>query len=939
MNTFYLYPNYNGSFFPGRPFIFPHGQIVYNNYQYNNNYFNNNNSNEAQIANNDFNIEKKSAKYNSLEYLLSTPQIININNNDSHEYKNKLTLLDFQIRNLNNLKEDLIYLYSSKESLAIFKSSINEEIQFELYKDLDCENFLVLQKERFKNILLISESEIDFQIKMSKLSNFNDSFCYKTSLILENEQTYKKLINVNLISTKIDESFYLFFQKDIKEDRILTYLNELKDVFLSNNIEMESIGLINFNLIEKNLLSIFLLIENKLSQKEDITNLTTFCIICLDLLKNFKSNKLYFYIIQFLHKNNDILDYNQLDSKKEMIQFIPNNCFDFCQLNNNIKKVLINDLRSPLIYRGIIDKNLKKINLNFNDYRTLNYDDCLLLFFGLQNNFKGSEDIYFYFKINLIVENIIDIGKINLLDEKRTNKNIIILDINFSIKKEIIYIFYIFNNSEKYYLKCKQYNKYLMTLLKSDEIKLEKNFIPIRLLNDNKYLYCVSNTNKILMIKKNNRLNYKKYFNCSFYLFENNIMKFREIKDLVPYKMYNSLNINDLIILNLLFINKKFIAKLIIKDDGNIMINLYDIDQNIFNENFMKITYNDNRFIITKLMPTISNDIGVFYDMTSKEFNNLIDKGISLLPFNSMTSNYYSKNLYEYLIQEYSSFVNLCGNFELINAEKEKNLIKYPFSFCCNFDVNYLYFILDRIKEDNTNNNIKLNYIIILKQIVCSLYNTEILNEEKIKNIIICLKKIIQEQFNSKNKNYFKAILIELIEIFSYLKNYSIIEIEEIKLFLDRELNKISFKMKILLFELLLKQNRMKNQIEIYKYIILMEKKYLSDVFITENLDLFKLVSFKRLMINASESLFKRINDIKEVLISLIPNLVENIQILLELFNKKEDVNNKNLKDFSFLYNSFSFRSFFSLLNILMQTKFSWEKKNIYHQYIKYYYY
>ena len=95
-----------------------------------------------------------------------------------------------------------------------------------------------------------------------------------------------------------------------------------------------------------------------------------------------------------------------------------------------------------------------------------------------------------------------------------------------------------------------------------------------------------------------------------------------------------------------------------------------------------------------------------------------MDKGISLLPFNSKIINYYTDNLYEYLIQEYSSYLNLCGNFELINAEKEKNLIKTPFSFCCNFDKYILNTIIDNLIE-NKDDNVTFNYIIILKQMVC----------------------------------------------------------------------------------------------------------------------------------------------------------------------------------------------------------------------------
>ena len=245
-----------------------------------------------------------------------------------------------------------------------------------------------------------------------------------------------------------------------------------------------------------------------------------------------------------------------------MINFIPNNCFDFTQLNNNINKVLVNDLITPLINKGFFDKNLNLNKFNFLDYRTLNFDDYLLLFLGLKKNLK-KEDIYFCYKINFIDGNIIDVWKINLLDENEINENMEIKDINISINKDIIYLFYILYDTKKFYIKCKRYNKYLITLLKNDTIELKKDFIPKILLNDNKYLYCI-NTNKILLIKKNNEFTVQKYFNCSFHLFENNLMNYKEIKDLSMYKMYNSLSINNLLILNNLATNKKFIAKLII---------------------------------------------------------------------------------------------------------------------------------------------------------------------------------------------------------------------------------------------------------------------------------------------------------------------------------------------------------------------------------------
>jgi len=246
-------------------------------------------------------LNKMSGNFKSLEYLLSIP---GITNTDNEENKNKLTLVDFQKRNLNNFKEDLIYSFSSPESMKRFKNSLDEEIKYEFYKDLDCINFISAQKERFKHILSNLKTDLDSEMTLTKFNNF----CSISSLIKNDNQTQEKLINANIIGLKLNESFSLYTQKEIDENKIINYLNELKDIFVSNNINMKSIGLIHFNAIEKNLISILLLIEDKFLIKQNIETLTKFSLICLDILKNFKSTKLYFYIIRFLKQYNNILD-------------------------------------------------------------------------------------------------------------------------------------------------------------------------------------------------------------------------------------------------------------------------------------------------------------------------------------------------------------------------------------------------------------------------------------------------------------------------------------------------------------------------------------------------------------------------------------------------------------------------------------------------------
>ena len=259
--------------------------------------------------NDEENIYEMNKNCNSLEYLLTTHQITKSDDAFQEENKKILTLIDFQKKNINNFKEDLIYYFSSPESLKHFKNSLDEEIKYKFYKDLDCENFISAQKERFKLILSKLETNLNTEKKISK---FN-IFCSISSLIKNDSQIQEKLVNANIIGLKLDESFSLYTQQEIDEDKIITYLNELKDTFINNSIDMESIGLIHFNSIEKNLISILALIENKFIYDKNIKTLNNFCLICIDIFKSFKSIKLFFYIIRLLKQYKNHLDFSQLN--------------------------------------------------------------------------------------------------------------------------------------------------------------------------------------------------------------------------------------------------------------------------------------------------------------------------------------------------------------------------------------------------------------------------------------------------------------------------------------------------------------------------------------------------------------------------------------------------------------------------------------------------
>ena len=424
------------------------------------------------------------------------------------------------------------------------------------------------------------------------------------------------------------------------------------------------------------------------------------------------------------------------------------------------------------------------------------------------------------------------------------------------------------------------------------------------------------------MIKKNSKFNKKKYICCNIRLYNKYLKYDKKILELLPYKMYNSLSINNLFVLNNVDWQINYLAKFVNIKDDNYILNLYEIDGNT--ENRLNIAYNDKRFVITKIR---GNEL--LYNMTSKDFNNFIDKGISLLPFSSNVSNYnYSNNLYEYLLEGYSSFLNLCGNFDLVNAEKEKYLINIPFSFCCNFDQKNLYFIIQNLIDKENNENIQLYFLIILKQIVCALYNSENMNEEIMKDLIPYFKKLIMKDINSKENKLFNKFLNEIIDISSYIKNNEIIQINEIKFDLEKDFSKINYKSKFLLIELFLKQNKIQKPKELYEYIIQLEKNYLLgilniDDFDKNNASLDNYYLFKQLMINASEMLYKSREKIKNELISFIPCLTENIQLIAEKYEEiiEKKVENNPIEKFSFIYNSFIFRSFYFIIENLIANK------------------
>ena len=170
--------------------------------------------------------------------------------------------------------------------------------------------------------------------------------------------------------------------------------------------------------------------------------------------------------------------------------------------------------------------------------------------------------------------------------------------------------------------------------------------------------------------------------------------------------------------------------------------------------------------------------------------------------------------------------------------------------------------MINRIIENENYDNIKLYYLIILKQIICALYNSEILDEGKIKALLPYFKNLILKNIKSKEKKIFNKMIKEIIVIISFIENNTVLEINEIIFVFEESYNDISYKTKLLLIELLLEQKKTQKEKELFELIIQTEKNYLMNIFINynKNNELLELKNYslmKYIIIKSSEVLFK----------------------------------------------------------------------------------
>ena len=879
------------------------------------------NSDENEKVDEELKMEEKDDKV-YFEDLIMFPKKLYEQNDDIGNNINLISIQDFKKEKINKLKEDIFYYCAQPEILNKLNNTIEDEKSYNIYQNLYTKNFLYSQNMRNK-ILKNKETKLKGLIKNKNLSNNITELSGKLSNLdeIDKEEKNKHIKNCSLISEQIENINYNYKEKD--EKQILEDLENLVKLIKENKISMKYLGFLTYNLFEINLCNLLGTLQNKFENGKNKEHLIKFGNILLSIKDNIKSSKIILFIINFCNSHKEILNFLKFESN-EQGHLISKDLINFDKLFNekNIKRKIKVDYN---LYFDI-DKIKNINNSNYNNYLTLHSEDNLFVFLNYKSNILNNEEntkenydnILYYLKINLAEENVIDYGQIDLLIKDNEK----IIDMNISIRNEFIYLFYLMEKTVKEkYLQYKIFNQSTMGLINEDNIEIKNSCI--QLSNDSKYLYCICKEEKdfkILPIKKSQKIKVEPQ---NYYKLTINVEKEKIKEEKFMFKMYNGLSINNIIILELNL--EKYISYLTQKDKDEYILNIFKSVHNINEENEdkinIKLSYNNKRFLIAKI-----DKSGFNYYISNKQNNNLIKNFISLLPFDSYNDIInINKNIYEYLLHEYSSYLNLYGNFDLLNKETEKYLVEDSFVNCCNFKEYILDILIKSVIKEKDNLEIVLSYLIIIKQNICALYNCDIFDEKKIKNLFIFLKEFIIENIEkNKNKNLFNKILKEIIFILSYINESVIIEIEDVENYLKERFDKT----KLLIIELFLEQKLTQKNEELFKILINFDREYLIDNFnaieknpnqVIKQYSLYKQIISKSNEILLVSYLNKEEN--QKILISMINPLISNIKLIFQKYIHFQK--NQCITNYSLIYNSFNFRLFYFIIqNIISKNIF-----------------
>ena len=854
-----------------------------------------------------------------------------------------LSLSKFKELNMNKVKEDMLYYCSSSEILSKLDANNSEylfrESDSEFYNDLSVKSFLDRQNQIL--YFLKTRDKVKTIEKDIKLGNLIDSFKEKTNKI--SAETNEDLNQVNNILNTIQKAMTILIKEKNNinnKDIPINILNDINSKLKINKNKIDKVRKELYIILENNLFMLIALIE-RIFGKDEGKMIECFNVF-LDMINNINSNRLLFMIFQLLHKYNNISNKIKYDTSHKLRD---EDSIDFKKIiyyMSNDSELIVNDLGEFNKSNGYKSNEENKY-ISDADIWTVNNKEELFLFTKSQNE----NNIYFY-KINIRKENennkIINCSKIDL----KSSSDDKIIDINITIKNDLIFVCYLIQKELKIEQKNKDqfqialyFNIYStsMILLKEGSIALENlDSTNLHLYSDQKYLYLLSDKDKIFLLKKNYLMNSFKY---SKYKINSNIKDVSIDK----FRYHNCFNINNYILLE----NKsdkeerKIALAQFSKYCDEYILNITDLkswiqENDEKNEIKYKLSFNDNMLLMTQIE---QNSISISLpDFTA---NNYIENGFKFLLFDNTSFSVMDNNndlninnsVYLKLLKEYALFINTFGNFDSLKNDSGKLVLSYPYSLCLNININNLNFVIDQIISNDIGYDTKIYYFIILKEFLCCLYNTNNLKKEQLQKLVEYLKKFILYIVNIykeiKNRKYINIILKEIVYISSYFKEENIIEIADIKNIINN--NELSYKTKLLFIDLLIIQPKTQQVSELFDLILDFDKFFLTEVF-DENKN--KDIKIKNKIFSSYFKLYKNVMNKAIILMDvyyqnnnyekdIFEKIVKNIE---EICNSYKNIKDSEISGIPFLFNSTNFNLLYLFVeNLLLSDSINKDSK------------
>ena len=878
----------------------------------------------------------------SLIELLSVPfsnyllPMYNIYKEEEKIDKSILSLSKFKELNMNKVKEDMLYYCSSADILSKLDTNNSEylygESDSEFYNDLSVKSFLDRQNQIL--YFLKNRNKIKEIVKDTKLDDLMNSFEEKN--IKASSKIYQDSLN-DILNTVQKAMTTIIKEKNNpnNKDIPISILKDINSKLKNNKNKVDNAIKEMYIILENNLVMLIALIE-KIYGKDEGKMIECFNEF-LDMINNFKSNRILFMIFQLLFKYKDISNKIMYDTSHKLTVEESIDIKKIVDYLSKNKTLVVKDLVEFNKSNGYKSKEEIK-DISDVDIWAVNNKEEMFLFTKSQNE----NNIYFY-KINIRKENdnyrIINFGNIEL----KSNSDDKIIDINITIKNDLIFVCYLVKKDLKNDKKDEDRFQFTLffNIYSSSMIQLKEGSIILEnlestnlyLYSDQKYLYIISDKDKIFLLKKNYLMNNFKY---AKYKINSNIKEF----SLDKYRYHNCFNINNYILLENKADNKKEKKMALAefsKYSDEYILNITDL-KNWFEEdddsensekneiNEYKLSYNDSTLLMTLIQQNsiwISVPDFTENDLTENEFKFLLFDNTSFSAMDNISDLNSNNSVYTNLLKEYALFVNTFGNFDSLKNNSEKLVLLYPYSLCLNININNLNFVIEQIVSNEIDYDIKIYYFIIIKEFICCLYNTNSLKKEQLQKLINYMKKFILDIINNykeiKNRKYINNILKEIVYISSYFKDENIIEIADIKNIINT--NELSYKTKLLLIDLLINQPKTQQNKELFDIILDFDKFFLTEVF-DENKN--KDIKIKNKLFSSYFKLYKNVMNKAIILMDvyfqnnndeiylLVEKIVKNIE---EICNFYKNILDSEICGIPFLFNSTNF----SLLYLIVE--------------------